>query len=267
MSDRHGSYTETSERLFRRLRATASRPLVAAVLAAGPIVLFMDAMSNWLIAKVGPGWTAAIALALVTCVIAVVDPVLTFRTFLERRFRQRMTVVEDRAAVPGHRGAIVIASVGDGISSAGGAIRHHREGGRLEHCWIVSAGQESTAQARALIAALVQTEMLPDRLHLKALSAEDADNPEAVYQCIEAIYREARVIGLAEDEVIGDYTGGTKSMTAGMVLACASPKRRLQFMKPRKYTGEGRADHTAGSDPVAVTISFEIVSGSRSVSP
>ena len=56
-----------------------------------------------------------------------------------------------------------------------------------------------------------------------------------------------------------DYTGGTKSMTAGMILACASPRRHLQFMKPRRYTADGRAEPGAESDPVAIDIRFELI--------
>jgi hypothetical protein len=96
--------------------------------------------------------------------------------------------------------------------------------------------------------------------HFKSLSPEDADNPEAVHSLVDQIYVEAAgTFGLAEGEVVADYTGGTKSMTSGMVLACTSPSRPLQFMKPRQYTDDGRAEPQAGSDPVAIDIRFELV--------
>jgi hypothetical protein len=81
-----------------------------------------------------------------------------------------------------------------------------------------------------------------------------------VHRLVDAIYTEAmEVHGLKEEEVVADYTGGTKSMTSGMVLACASPRRPLHFMKPRQYAKDGRADSEAGSDPVAIDIRFELV--------
>jgi CRISPR-associated protein (Cas_Cas02710) len=96
--------------------------------------------------------------------------------------------------------------------------------------------------------------------HLKSLSTEDADNPEAVHRLVDAIYIEAvNVYGLKEEEVVADYTGGTKSMTSGMVLACASPRRLLHFMKLRKYEEDGRAVAQGGSDPVAIDIRFELI--------
>jgi len=64
--------------------------------------------------------------------------------------------------------------------------------------------------------------------------------------------------GWSETDVIADYTGGTKSMTAGTVLACASPDRRLQFMKPGKYREDGTADHQAGSNPYLVDIRYSV---------
>jgi hypothetical protein len=48
---------------------------------------------------------------------------------------------------------------------------------------------------------------------------------------VDSIYRDATdEMGLAEQSIVADYTGGTKSMTAGMVLACVSPNRRLQYI-------------------------------------
>jgi hypothetical protein len=96
--------------------------------------------------------------------------------------------------------------------------------------------------------------------HLKPLSVEDADNPESVHRLVDEIYKEAtEKNSLTEEEVIADYTGGTKSMTSGMVLACTSPRRPLQFMKPRRYTEDGRADTQAGADPKAIDIRFWLV--------
>jgi CRISPR-associated protein (Cas_Cas02710) len=77
---------------------------------------------------------------------------------------------------------------------------------------------------------------------------------------VEEIYAEAKdKFNLTEEGIIADYTGGTKSMTSGMVLACTSPNRALQFMKPQQYTEDGRADVQAGSVPVAVDIRFELI--------
>lgn len=44
-----------------------------------------------------------------------------------------------------------------------------------------------------------------------------------------------------------------------MILACASPRRHLQFMKPRRYMADGRAEPGTESDPVAIDIRFDLI--------
>lgn len=61
------------------------------------------------------------------------------------------------------------------------------------------------------------------------ISKEHIDNPAYVRTLIEAIYEDAAKKELEEEDVIVDYTAGTKSFTAGVVLACAEPGRRLQY--------------------------------------
>jgi hypothetical protein len=63
------------------------------------------------------------------------------------------------------------------------------------------------------------------------LNPEDANDPNQIRKIVEAIYQDAKENhDLDDSDIIADYTGGTKSMTAGLVLACASPDRRLQYV-------------------------------------
>jgi hypothetical protein len=77
-----------------------------------------------------------------------------------------------------------------------------------------------------------------------------------VFELVQQIYKEAEALGIPRSEIIADYTGGTKSMTAGLILACTEQDRDLQYMKPRRYTTDGRADPAAGSDPISVDTNF-----------
>jgi hypothetical protein len=87
------------------------------------------------------------------------------------------------------------------------------------------------------------------------LAPREADDPEHVCDRVEAIF-ENLPEGWSEGAVAADYTGGTKSMTAGIVLACAKPGRHLQFMKPRGYDEDGRG--VGCSDPVLVDINYKV---------
>lgn len=56
------------------------------------------------------------------------------------------------------------------------------------------------------------------------------DDPNYIQRLIQSIYIDAESKGISESKIIADYTGGTKSMTAGMVIACASPNRYLEYI-------------------------------------
>ena len=44
---------------------------------------------------------------------------------------------------------------------------------------------------------------------------------------------DAQQLGLSEDDLIVDFTGGTKPMGVGAFLACSRPGRRLQYIASR----------------------------------
>jgi hypothetical protein len=51
----------------------------------------------------------------------------------------------------------------------------------------------------------------------------------------------------------------TKHMSAGMIFACTPREARLQFMHPRWFLADGRADPEPGpSEPVEVQIAYQI---------
>ncbi len=86
---------------------------------------------------------------------------------------------------------------------------------------------------------------------------DDEHNPEMAFHLVQAIYHEASAHGLAEHDIVADYTGGTKSMTAGMVLACSvSEDRNAQYMKPRQVEPTGVATPAAGAVPILVDLRF-----------
>jgi hypothetical protein len=242
-------------RLWAGIDAEIAKPLVSLLVGAVTLGITVNAGTDLLVQTIGRWWT--VLLGVTSTVIVLARPVQTLRRVLRSGWHAR--VVEIGGPVEGHRGLIVLASPGPGISSAETAIRYHLATESLEHCWLVTGGTGSEQSAAGLIQKLVSEGVPMKRFHPTALAASEADNPHAVYRGINRIYEEAKQVGLEEEEIIGDYTGGTKSMTAGMVLACVSPRRHLQFMKPQRYTADGRAEPGVSSDPVAIDIRFELV--------
>jgi len=148
------------------------------------------------------------------------------------------------------RGLIVFASLGK-ESPAKIAIKHHWNNGNgdLAHCWIVCGGDKALTAAKEMVNGLTQEDKIPERtfhflpeyemsnpenssLTLNLVpNINEANDPNIIRQIVEAIYKDAKdKFNLDESDIISDYTGGTKSMTAGLILACTVPSRRLQYI-------------------------------------
>ncbi len=71
-----------------------------------------------------------------------------------------------------------------------------------------------------------------------------------IKEVVEHIYA-TQLEGLPETEVVADFTGGTKPMSAAMIFACLSPTRRLQYV-PADYQDNKRVPR----DPVEYVIDY-----------
>ena len=135
------------------------------------------------------------------------------------------------------------------------AIRHHwRNGkGKLRYCWLICTPdaletaqeflqkiEQECHQQRIQFYIYHNTEQaLPPltqvgtSLHVRLLVLEGdrINDPNHIRQLVDALYETAQQqTGLPAADLIADYTGGTKSMTAGIVLACSHPDRNLQYL-------------------------------------
>jgi hypothetical protein len=216
-----------------------------------------DALQSWF----KPWQIAAIGTAFLSVIILLIDPIPKFIDYL---IRGRGALSSDLGTLPKrHKGLIVLCSIGENIS-AEQAIRYHYKGLSDEHsevvleqCWMLTGGNASYEAAQKLISKLVGSNFSNEIFKVVRMSGDDADNPAKVYETVEGIFQSLPE-GFDDSDVIADYTGGTKSMTAGLVLACAIPSRELQVLKPRKYKDDGTADRAAGSDPRSVDIRFKL---------
>lgn len=135
------------------------------------------------------------------------------------------------------------------------AIRHHwnNSHGKLRYCWLLCTPKvlEATQQRLRTLTQECQQQGIPlytyidtpqvmppisqvgKALHIRLvpLSPEHINDPNQIRQLIDSLYTAAQQqTGLPPTDLIADYTGGTKSMTAGMVLACSQPDRHLQYL-------------------------------------
>lgn len=128
------------------------------------------------------------------------------------------------------------------------AIEHHLE--KLKYCWLISSkGSLDTAEELAVEINQRWPQINVFDVHDLIV---DPENIESTYDVVNRIYEKmTSSLGLAENEIVADITGGQKPMTAGMALACSTPIRKMQYMKTIR---DGKGDPVPGNEPVCVLI-------------
>jgi hypothetical protein len=155
---------------------------------------------------------------------------------LYRRDRRRRpavrAVVDESRLVPPHAGLVWLFGPGQ-FQHLLFALAHHRRGGGAAHCWLVM--QEGVTPVRERFGELSQRlteDGVATRLHPVYVARPDT---QAVYEAVRAVFeREAVEEGLAPDRVVADITGGTKPMTAGMVLAALTTGSTLEYVESER---------------------------------
>ena len=175
---------------------------------------------------------------LLTALIASIVLLLWGIYLLRKQAAPLILVPEDQRPAK-HRGLIVLVGTGrpgeDPMSqSAGIAIEYHMSAGQkdgLETCWLIATGGErgSIRVAQDLEATCKEKNITP---HIRMV--HDPFSVQETYNVVQKIYRqELTQVGFSEQEVISDFTGGVKPMSAGMILACGH-QRPMQYMHGRK---------------------------------
>jgi hypothetical protein len=105
-------------------------------------------------------------------------------------------------------------------------------GDRLEHCWLLHTEDFATVADR-LRQAIVERGI---KAKLEPVSSQY--DHQATEEVVNRVYR-SLPDNMTEADVVADMTGGTKAMTAGMVLACLPMRRPLQYV-PHRQLADGR---------------------------
>jgi hypothetical protein len=220
------------------------------IAANGLSILVLDILGDWLATSLG----MPKVIWVLTVVIGVVGVVLlgipSFVEGMRSLLPGSMATVERAKVMPlqqTFRGLILLLSLQDIPTRA--AILHHWQSGQgaLQQCWMIGGGERSLRVAEQLLAELEQQGIprgifhfghgvaIADPAGKEMLSLmpneHEVQDPNHIRRLVEGVYHQAQVLyGLDETEIIVDYTGGTKSMTAGVVLACTKPTRRSQYL-------------------------------------
>lgn len=205
-------------------------------------------------------WLLGSGIGLLTVLTVAFD---LWRLFLALFGRVVGITISESSAVARRRGLVAVVSGGNYVP-AGNALYHHSwaqvSASTLSHAYLlVGPGRgELSSQANAKKLKLTYE---AKGVQVDVWELDEADNVSEMFEKMKAIYDTARTRdGLGVADMIADYTGGTKTMTTGMILAVAMLGGDLQFMKPNAYLSDGRADGPAGSHPVLVNVDFVTVS-------
>lgn len=205
-----------------------------------------DLVEQWLKTPVNIALFSVVVLALL----------LVLYNLVRHLFQRRVIVDSSSQPVPA-----LIVLVSEGVLTAipaYAALRYHygqdkdgqREEGALRECWLITSPTGTKAYANALALKDAYPSVVT---HLVEI---DPNDPEDVYHKVEAAFEEAQRKGWSNDQIVADFTGGTKPMTIGMALAGAASEHNLEYMRAREHDESGRAKPEAGSDPVILKLRF-----------
>jgi hypothetical protein len=180
-------------------------------------------------------WRPVLAAALLTGLAY-----LFYRRDQHRKHTVQVEFDETRLA-PGHRGLIWLFGPGR-FDHLLFALAHHRAEGGGDHCWLVMQDIEPVRETFGQLSQQLLEQNIPTRLHPVYISRLDV---EAAYEAVRSVFeREAAEEGVAPDEVIADVTGGTKPLTAGMVLAALTTGRALEYVESERDADGRPIPHT-----------------------
>ncbi len=123
----------------------------------------------------------------------------------------------------------------------------------LKHLWLITSltGKPTADWVREQLSArgvvVHEPIVINDMWHVDAIKVK-----------IEEARREAiEAFKIPEEEVICDFTGMQKPVTAGMILACAPKGRRLQYLQGQ-YDANGKLIPDAKSFPIEIEIEYQL---------
>jgi len=225
---------------------------VPAAFVAGAVGLAL--VGEWVIKTVEPH---GIHWLLVAGIAFMVVSVLLVRGWFDRDPEGHMTCVTGAIARPA-RVLFVTSSGRDDPGPAGIAIDHFCAAGQLERVYVLHTDDTRGNRAFQALRQWAENHLALGTIKPITLPADATDDPKDTYDAIEAEYLELESLGFDDDEIVLDYTGGTKAFAAAMTLAGAQGRRRLSYVAPKGRDQAGRRDPTAGYKVIEVDLVFKV---------
>lgn len=212
--------------------------VLSALLLAAAVNIGTSLLLSW----TGPGCTLVL-------LVAAAFGTLAFANYYFYRRRTELMeegkrILRERPSPGQRRGLIVMVTP---APTARKAVDYHLP--KLEHLWLVTTPEMRQA-ANELRSYMEGQEANGMKRKGHILELEQEYDANQCYYLVRSVYEAgAAAFGLAPADIIADMTGGTKPMTAGMVLACIDMNASLEHV-PTKFTGAGQP--SLPLDPIEV---------------
>ena len=225
--------------VWRPLRYTlAETSWFGFVLNAILIAAAVNLVTSILLEVAGVGWTLLVLILLPVAALTVIN---IYQQWRERHLSEGNRIIFNRPSPTQKAGLIVMAS-NEQVQKQ--AIGYHAPG--LQHVWIIVT-PEMSGIGQALEVHVRAQGATP---HWLALTSEY--DVSMCYQLVREVFEvEAGRVQLQRGSIAADMTGGTKPMTAAMVLACADLNVDVLEHVPTRFV---RGDPTLPLRPIQVTI-------------
>lgn len=221
--------------LIRR-RLQKNNFLVGAFITSWLLPVITNFLSSWLQQQFGPTQSRLIQLCAIGIVLLV--GLWAFAQIMGKG--QPLNLVTKEMQPPQFPGLVVLIGPGRVDSdpqklSHNIAIEYHLKqttsATHLRVCWLIAtAGEKGSVDLAQKVSEHFEARGVKMVIHI----LKDAFDVQEAYECIQQIYiKEAPAHNLTSDQIMGDFTGGTKPMSAGLLLVCQD-RWPLQYIYGRE---------------------------------
>jgi hypothetical protein len=157
----------------------------------------------------------------------------SYRQWVRKARRLAFTLEENTPSPPQRRGLIWILTP-SGTQHTMVAIRHHYGDGsqynHLRHCWLIQQRNNAkVTKERYILEEQLQAEKIQVELHTVTIDQLSVSSTYAAL--VQIVEEKISAEGLSPNQVVVDITGGTKPMTAGLILGALSTDTLLEYVE------------------------------------
>jgi hypothetical protein len=167
---------------------------------------------------------------LIVFIVLIISVPLVLFLHMRKKYLKEIDFGEHLQNPPPKKELIILVSRED---HAMHSIKYHKGQGKLKHVWLLPSSDKEKdcfgGSSRDTADKIIET---CDKLGVKAEIAQEVSPADAqdTFDAVRRIYRNASKYGLNPVDIGADFTGGTKPMTLGMIMACLPPERELQYV-------------------------------------